>query len=555
VQRGGMDVDAMRARCAHMLMCTKQTNKDACHVSIIRAALALRADAQDGQSNGAGQGALATLRRCVAGRRLACVSAQASCSFLCSSAATTAPAVSATNILLVGACVCSQLASSARHRCAPCVLVSATPAALARAPAHRTCGMEEHQGAPAADTQLCHFALLPHALLLLILALLPVDTRLRCAEVCRGWRAALAERSLWGRLALSPESGVATRRLTDALLRAAALRAGGALLSLAVTDCPAISYEALLAVVTANAATLQEARLCLGASRELSCAQLEALLRAAPLLCTLHADVTCTAAEARRLLRNEPPFEALRVRRLVVSAFVGGDAATLELAADLTTHAAAHASLEELCLVGAHLDAAVALDTVVEAALACRLRRLELFFCHLSPASAPALALLLGGGALTTLHLSSGGIQLLDEPAAVLLGAALRANTTLTSLGLQNTSLWQEPAAGVSLLNALTAHRSLCELQVGWNGVGTAQQQAGASLGALIAANAPTRRSLDIDGSFLGDAGMGPLVDALPHNTHLQTIDCGANGMSDAFVRERLLPAVRPGLACTHDLT
>jgi hypothetical protein len=413
--------------------------------------------------------------------------------------------------------------------------------------------MESQHGAPAVDTQqLCHFARLPHIFLLLILALLPVDTRLRCAEVCRSWRAALAERSLWVRLALSPEN-VVTHRLTDALLRAAAARAGGALLSLAVTDCPAISPEALLAVATENAATLREANLCLGAFRELRCVQLEALLRGAPLLRTLHADVEYGyGAGARRLLRNEPPFEALRVRRLL-TAFVGG--ATLELAADLTTHAAAHASLEELCLNHAPLHAAAALEAVVQAALACRLRRLELLVCRLSPASAPALTRLLGGTALTTLRIFAGGIQLLDEPAAVLLGAALRANTTLTMLTVFNARLWEVPDAGVALLNALTAHRSLCVLRLDSNAVGAAQQQAGASLGALIASNAPTLRSLYIHECGLGDAGMGPLVDALPHNTHLQTLECGANGMSDAFVRERLLPAVRPGLACTHDLT
>jgi hypothetical protein len=98
--------------------------------------------------------------------------------------------------------------------------------------------------------------------------------------------------------------------------------------------------------------------------------QLEALLRGALLLRTLLADVTCTVAEARRLLRNEPPFEALRVRRLVVccysSAFAGGEAATLALAADLTTHATSHASLQELELRGAPLHAAAALEAVVD---------------------------------------------------------------------------------------------------------------------------------------------------------------------------------------------
>jgi hypothetical protein len=142
----------------------------------------------------------------------------------------------------------------------------------------------------------------------------------------------------------------------------------------------------------------------------------------------------------------------------------------------------------------------------------------------------------------------------------VLVGNALRANTTLTSLTLVHTRLWQEPAAGVALLNALTAHPSLCKLELEFNtvreaqqDVGAAQQHAGAAFGALVAANAPTLRELNICGSGLDDAGLGPLVDALPHNTHLQMLRCGGHGASAAFVYERLLPALRPGLVCTHN--
>jgi hypothetical protein len=46
---------------------------------------------------------------------------------------------------------------------------------------------------------------------------------------------------------------------------------------------------------------------------------------------------------------------------------------------------------------------------------------------------------------------------------------------------------------------------------------------------------------------------MGPLVDALQHNTHLRGLECTVHSLSVAFVRDRLLPAVRPGLACTYD--
>jgi hypothetical protein len=50
-------------------------------------------------------------------------------------------------------------------------------------------------------------AALPHALLLEILSRLPVDCRLRCAEVCRSWRAAADDHTLWRRLDLSPATG------------------------------------------------------------------------------------------------------------------------------------------------------------------------------------------------------------------------------------------------------------------------------------------------------------------------------------------------------------
>ena len=45
--------------------------------------------------------------------------------------------------------------------------------------------------------------------------------------------------------------------------------------------------------------------------------------------------------------------------------------------------------------------------------------------------------------------------------------------------------------------------------------------------------------------SALGDAGMGPLLDALAQNTHLRLLYCTNTGMSEGFARDRFLPAVR----------
>jgi hypothetical protein len=41
------------------------------------------------------------------------------------------------------------------------------------------------------------FAALPHALALHVFGGVPAEQRLRCAEVCRGWRVPLADATLW----------------------------------------------------------------------------------------------------------------------------------------------------------------------------------------------------------------------------------------------------------------------------------------------------------------------------------------------------------------------
>jgi hypothetical protein len=215
-------------------------------------------------------------------------------------------------------------------------------------------------------------------------------------------------------------------------------------------------------------------------------------------------------------------------------------------------HAAAHASLSGLQVTDAPLNDPAALDAAIDMALQHRLTYLELNQCALSPASAPALARLVRGSALSTLVLEGSELtHLLDEPAAVLLGNALCANTTLTSVSVAFTGLFNDAAAVTALLGALTAHPSLQTLDLCFNHnplavhAPAALAAADAALGALVAANAPALRELDLNFCDLTDAGLGLLVDALPSNTHLRVLDCGNNGVSEAFMRERLLPAVR----------
>ncbi len=211
------------------------------------------------------------------------------------------------------------------------------------------------------------------------------------------------------------------------------------------------------------------------------------------------------------------------------------------LAADL----AFHAHLRRLWLVFARLGTAAALDAVVDAALARRLTSVTLQDCRLRHASAPALVRLIGGGALAELDIL-GTNRLLDAPAALALGNALRSSSTLTAVSLRHVGLWRDSAAATALLGALTGHPSLRSLNIADNDVDRAgRDQAGAKIAALVAAKAPALTELDVSECRLRDAGLGPLFDALPANTHLRKLDCGRNALSDAFVRERLLPAVR----------
>jgi hypothetical protein len=397
-----------------------------------------------------------------------------------------------------------------------------------------------------AEQQSSALSPLPLPLVLHIFSLLPADVRARAACVCRGWRVTLDEVSLWTRLNLSPSSGVRVR-VTDAVLADAAAKARGQLAALDVSECARLTFDALLAVVRANAGALRELRVGTRAynGQTLKAEHAESLCLAAPQLTACHAELNHWSSfdDARRMLRNEPPFEPLRLRSLLIN-FKGeeDEASVVGAVADL----AAHASLKHVWLGDGPPALAVALDAVMDAALAREWNSFGFVNCSLSPASAPALARLLSGGALTELAVEEMGQQLLDAPAAALLGDALRANATLTKLSLTNLDLWHDPDAAATLLSALTAHHSMRNINVWQNPVLDENAlAAGTALGALIAANASALTELDMSQNDLGDAGLRPLLDALPHNTHLRELDVSDNGMSEAFARDVLLPAVR----------
>jgi hypothetical protein len=398
------------------------------------------------------------------------------------------------------------------------------------------------QGAAAAPAGGDPFAALPRTLSLYIFGRVPAEDRLRCREVCCGWRDTLAEPGAWTHLRL-------VRVCSAALLHTAAARAGGKLQTLRLA-CAGDLGDDLLAVATANAAALQElhVRAASGdAMRDgLSRGAIAAIARAAPLLRILRADLRCDfTSDAHLPLRGAPPFQALRCAALAVSN-CGDAAAVTALAADVTSHA----WLASLTLEGLDLSAYGALSAVVVAAVSRRLTSLQLHGTRASPAPAPCFAYLLQHGAALTELASCGDNAaascLLDAQAAALLGAALRANSTLTALTLSGVQLFRDAGAAAALLDGLMSHRSLATLDLSLNRAAPGQQPAvGAALGALVGANARALRTLRVSQCGLGDEGMGPLAAALPRNTHMATLDAYYNNMSYEFGRESLLPTVR----------
>ena len=123
------------------------------------------------------------------------------------------------------------------------------------------------------------------------------------------------------------------------------------------------------------------------------------------------------------------------------------------------------------------------------------------------------------------------------------LAAALRGNSTLTSLELQRLAPIAAPVVA-ALLGALVAHRSLRTLDV-CHTLLELDAAAVAALAALVAADAPALTELSFADCDLDEACLGALCDALPSNSHLRKLNIGSNYAPAGFMRARMLPAVR----------
>jgi hypothetical protein len=427
--------------------------------------------------------------------------------------------------------------------------------------------------APRLRSAVVRFDALPEEALRVIMLALPVDARARAACVCRGWRAILADPSLWQVLDLTPAGGVAAERVTDNLSRSVAVRAAGqracpplwlsrpgceltsvrslarharialtrivasAVRSLSLFRTPnAHAGQLLVALVVTCGAELQQ----VNTNATLGAGELRAVFARAPRLQVLNAHAIAHCDGLLPFLRNDPPYGPLRVSELEANLSTVDEADVLAFAAAVATHE----PLQGLKIVG--VRSVRGLTALVDAAAERRFSRLSLQTCDLDVVCMPALARLLQRGSLTMLHVDVFSFPHTQEESVPELCAGLRACRSLTHLRLAlNTHGDANRRTVTDLLDAAAALPVLSSLDLSWSRFQD-RAAAGRALGALLAANLPNLRTLIVYSCHLGDEGMAALLDGLAVNTHLRELDfCQqGNDLSEAFQRNQLGPAL-----------
>ena len=429
---------------------------------------------------------------------------------------------------------------------------------------------------------------LPQDFVHAIFLLLGAADRGRAACVCRAWRAFVAAPTLWTTLRVEGHWIFATQ-----LALAASKAARGGLRTLDLTgwfgwhaDLPVYDgkwrfvessipsetpvTDALCAVIRDNRRALCELQMrCHPRAPGVACWQVQrfalAVAGSDSALRVWSADVDrCTPDEALLLLRNEPPFDHLRLHRLSVGKSSNDEDDVVPVTGAqldaISAALSAHPSLQQLSLNFAQLDNRGALDAFVDAAVATRLPAVCFSSCSLFAHAVPSLARLLRGGALRTLRIVGDGLRsgvLLNEDNAASFSAALRDSVELRSLELDySTGMWRS-GAGIAVLQALAGHPTLEELSIPdcW-ALGTAAELS-VALAALIAADAPALKRISVYSCDMDDRrgledederDIARVFDALSRNRHLESIDLRGPHVSAACAQQHVLPAVR---ACT----
>lgn len=432
-------------------------------------------------------------------------------------------------------------------------LVGARPVPMAPRNARRGATRRGAACAPGSEAQLECLAPLPAPVVRQILALVPLDTRLRCREVSKAWGAALADPSLWRDVDLVDlaAENVPTQRST-ALLRCAAALSDGTVESVRVySESLGLQPHCLdfMAALTdaKRGGLLRSIDLADAEHSEeyLHGAVVERILTAVPEVTRFFTGLHPQSFEtARAMLRREGLFRALVVKNLILDRESGAldDAAIAELMRDM--HAAqAQGWLETVRFEHLELGQG-AMDALADAVRACGVDKLCLYACRLTPACTPALVSM--AGTLERFYIERSPTFLHGAACGAQFGAALSVSTSLRTLRLRDVGLFGDPEAGLALLESLTEEYDLLDLaflDIGDNlvFVDVWREYIGAAL-AKIVRSAPLLDAVDISSCDLRDEGVQPIVEAMYECTSLKTVLLFGNTLSAAFQRDTLFP-------------
>ena len=338
---------------------------------------------------------------------------------------------------------------------------------------------------------------LPPDALLEILFLVPLDTRLRCAELSRGFRDFLKSPEaacLWARIDLSASSGV--KQLSPALLNAAFLRAAGqpVTLDLSGHSDSSLTVATLLPILLDRGETVTSFNSLQwdGRSRSpayfpsdepaaqrifqdaLSAEDTSALLVCMPHLTTFKACVVQTTPEvALQMLRREHPFASLELQLIAIRGYVRDSTPELYLPLDASMLAAAVTAAPSLKELRLESFDTLNLTVIADGVVASRLTSFKLDHLNsLSRADLPMLTRMLEHGCLETLEVI--GERDYGEQYAIFRGShvddfcrALAASRTLSRLKLSGMQLSADSYGRAAVVRACVKCESLTHLRFG----------------------------------------------------------------------------------------
>ena len=440
---------------------------------------------------------------------------------------------------------------------------------------------------------MANFEALPHAVQLRIFALLPLDTRLRCVEVCRAWRRSLQDpAACWKHLAAVDCSYA--RFNPYHVLRAGLARTQGQLETL---DLSAIeAYDGFVEyTVCPNGGGAQLRELRLGPLDFLDMVQVFHLLEATPQLQRLCVAVKLSEwfdGGVGKFMHENPHFKAVRVHTLGLDVNVAhlNDAqqgvllAAIRAAVAMLTHAefeALYVDCDELddAFLGAIVDMSLAHDPPL------RVLGLEQY-ANWPDLSMQALLRLLRCNALPQLNLGMWSVRLEsrlrntapDEAEAIFslsVYSAVRACTSLRAVAFGSRISFELYPSSSRLLSALVEHPCVERILPGDEeddleyldlvvnelqheaAVYCAHSPIATAVAAALIANSPALLSLSLLDSRLDEADFAHVLRALPRNTHLKELTLGTSEdywspeydepayFNPEFIENELLPAVQ----------